>query len=410
MSVAVQSSRTHVWLEGLGEWSWPGRGGVAVEALPPAWVPAFPPRSALVVPQPSLPEAAWPSQPAIQRRLGAGALASALAAACAAVALNGPLSLERLIGVPTASPVARSARPLALAAPAQPAPTLAPVSHGAADSWVVSASYHSRALHGKGSFLTYLPPGYASTTLRYPVLYLLTGTDQSDEAFLQIGLQGTLDRLIAAGTIQPLIAVMIQGGWGSNNWRDEGRRGYASYVLEVQELVDRMLPTIARRGARAIAGVSSGGFGAMHIALANPDRFAVVESWLGFFDGLDRQLRADRPVLSSLGLHAFLYGGESDKIANPSENAPFAAALRAAGASAASAIYAGGHSLETIHAHLGHMVVFAAHAMPAGTGSPQTAAQLATASVRSAAADRTSTAVPQPAGGDARTRALSRRR
>ncbi len=44
MSVAMKASRTQVWLENLGDWSWPGQGGAAVEFLPPSWVPAFPPR------------------------------------------------------------------------------------------------------------------------------------------------------------------------------------------------------------------------------------------------------------------------------------------------------------------------------------------------------------------------------
>jgi enterochelin esterase-like enzyme len=357
-----------VWLEGLGDWSWPGRGGAAAEALPPAWVPAFPPQPSLAVPQPvSAPAPRWQSQRAIQRRLGAGALVSGLAAISAAAALNGPLSLERLVGLRSAASVGRASIASALAAPARPVPTLAPLSHGAAGSWVMSTSYASAALHRRGSFLVYLPPGYA-TTLRYPVLYLLTGNSQSVSAFLQIGLQQTLDELIARKAIPPLIAVMIQGGPGANNWHNEGPRGYQTYVVEVQELIDRMLPTIANRSARAIAGDSMGGYGAMRVALANPYRFSVVESWLGFFDGLEGQLRADRPVYSRLGLHAFVYGGESDVIANPDEDAPFAARLRAAGASAESAVYPGAHTLETFQANLAHMLTFAGRAVSASPG------------------------------------------
>ena len=92
-----------------------------------------------------------------------------------------------------------------------------------------------------------------------------------------------------------MIAVMIQGGPGANNWRNLGGPHYESYVLEVQELIDRMLPTIAARGARAIAGDSMGGYGAMNVALGNPHASRVVESWLGFFNGLEAELRADRP-------------------------------------------------------------------------------------------------------------------
>ncbi len=76
-------------------------------------------------------------------------------------------------------------------------PTLDLLSADAAGSSIDRASYASAALHGEGSFLVYLPPGYDSTTAHYPVLYLLTGNNQSDTAFLQIGLQSRLDELIA---------------------------------------------------------------------------------------------------------------------------------------------------------------------------------------------------------------------
>ncbi len=114
-----------------------------------------------------------------------------------------------------------------------------------------------------------------------------------------------------------------------------------------------------------------GGFGAMHVALANPSRFSVVESWLGYFNNLDSELRADRPILSRLGLHAFLYGAESDPVADPAENPAFAAALRAAGAHAESAVYPGGHSLDTVREHLSHMLTFAGRnlARSAGVGA-----------------------------------------
>jgi S-formylglutathione hydrolase FrmB len=160
-----------------------------------------------------------------------------------------------------------------------------------------------------------------------------------------------------------MIAVMIQGGPGSNNWRNIGGMHYESYVLEVQELIDRSLPTIAARDARAIAGDSMGGYGAMNVALGNPYRFGTVESWLGFFNGLGGELHADRPILKSLGLHAFVYGGESDRIADPSENKPWAAALRAAGARAHAAVYPGGHSMETLQAHLASMLTFAGRSL-----------------------------------------------
>jgi enterochelin esterase-like enzyme len=327
------------------------------DALPPPWVPAFPPRQA--------PVPAAPATPASSRRrvrLGLAALLSALVGGAGALATQGQLGLgvlDRATGTP--SP-AETNPPRSAAAPL---PTLARVSASTAGSSIDSTSYRSRALRRSGSFLVYLPPGYADSTRRYPVLYLLHGNEQRASAFLQIGLQRRLDGLIARHAITPMIAVMIQGGRGSNNWRDLGPARYRSYVLEVQQLVDRMLPTLADRDSRAIAGVSMGGYGAMNVALSAPARFAVVESWLGFFDGLQRKLRADRPVLAHTRLHAFLYGGASDRIADPGEDRAFASTLRANGVSARSAVYPGEHSLATIRAHLTQMLVLAGRELAA---------------------------------------------
>jgi enterochelin esterase-like enzyme len=124
---------------------------------------------------------------------------------------------------------------------------------------------------------------------------------------------------------------------------------------------------VASRGARAIAGVSMGGYGAMELALNNPSRFGVVESWLGFFDGLEGQLRLDAHAIRAQGLSAFLYGGREDKIADPGEDAPFAAALRAAGADAHSAVYPGEHNMETVQVHLPSMLTFAGRALAKAT-------------------------------------------
>jgi enterochelin esterase-like enzyme len=359
MPATTKPTRTQVWMDSLGDWSWPGTGGAAAEVLPPSWVPAFPPRLEPAVAMPS--GGSLAPQRSRARTLLLGVLLSALAAVSAALALKGPLGLEQLVGYRTASPPAPAVFSTAatIASERPPSlPTLTTVSSDEAGSSIVGTTYSSSALRGgTGSFLVYLPPGYAATNMHYPVLYLLHGNSQPDTAFLQVGLQSELDRLIARHVIPPMLAVMIQGGPGANNWRGP----YESYVLEVQQLIDQMLPTIPTRAARAVAGDSMGGFGAMNVALGSPYRFGVVESWLGFFNNLDSRLRADRPVIKRLGLYAFVYGAEADHIANPFENAPWAAALRAAGAKAESALYPGGHSLETVEAHLGTMLTYAGH-------------------------------------------------
>ncbi len=349
MSSPARTPRTAEWLESLGEWSWPGVRVATAEVLPPSWVPAEPP-AAVRAPAGSLP-APWVR--ARRLTIALGLLSVAL--------LGAALGLQGQLGLDLSSPGAVPARAAFTAAPTGMLPhfTLQPLGTDRAGSAIEKTSYHSVALHQSGSFYVYLPPGYASAKLRYPVIYLLHGNSQSAKAFLQIGLQKQLDQLIAAHKIPPMIAVMIQGGPGANNWRNIDDLHYESYVLEVQEMVDRQLATVPSRTDRAIAGLSMGGYGAMELTLDNPYRFGVVESWLGFFDGLEGQLHLDRHAISKLGLHAFVYGGEEDHIANPAEDAPWAAKLRAEGAHAESALFPGEHSLETVAAHLTQMLTYA---------------------------------------------------
>jgi enterochelin esterase-like enzyme len=363
----MNASRTQLWLESLGDWAWPGR-SAAADALPmpPSWVPAFPPRL-----EPAMAASGHPGSipwegRATPRRLLLAALLSALVAVCCALALKGSLTLGGIRGARVADRPAgpqQTATSSASSSAVAALPTLVSVRHDGAGSSIDRARFTSSALPGEGSFLVYLPPGYASTTHRYPVLYLLHGRTGHATAFLEVGIQESLDRLIHDGAVPPMIAVMIQDQGGLNNWRNIGRRHSETYVVEVQELIDRMLPTIATRAGRAIAGSSMGGFGAMHVALANPYRFSVVESWLGYFDNLDGELRADRPILSRLGLHAFLYGAEADPVAIPGEDPAFAAKLRAAGAQAESAVYPGGHSLEKVREHLDAGLLFAGRSL-----------------------------------------------
>jgi enterochelin esterase-like enzyme len=357
MSVAVRAQRTQVWLDGLGEWSWPGQQVATAEVMPPAWIPVAP-RAEAPSSAPALP-APWQQA----RRLTIAVLLTLLGLVSVALAMHSQL------GLGSAHPAVRAKAAGVHSVALLPTPRYERISRDHAGSSIEKATYSSIALRHGGSFYAYLPPGYeAGGTARYPVIYLLHGNDQAATAFLQIGLQGELDHLIAEHKIPPMIAIMVQGGRGANNWRNLGGAYYESYVLETQEIVDRTLPTIAKRGSRAIAGLSMGGYGAMELTLNNPYRFGVVESWLGFFNGLEDQLRLDHDTISKLGLHAFLYGGSEDTIANPSEDAPFAAKLRAEGAEASSAIYPGEHNLQTIEAHLSSTLTFAGRSLIATSG------------------------------------------
>ncbi len=134
----------------------------------------------------------------------------------------------------------------------------------------------------------YLPPDY-SPAKHYPVLYLLHGFWGAPSSFVvSLRLADVADSLIRDGTARPFIVVMPPGGLPVGSKRQRAASEWAGVwedfvVRTVVPWVDVHLPTTRTASARAIAGVSAGGYGAVDIALRHVGLFAVAESWEGYF-------------------------------------------------------------------------------------------------------------------------------
>jgi len=129
----------------------------------------------------------------------------------------------------------------------------------------------------------YLPPGYQTSAERYPVVYFLHGFTGSGMSWLNTSpftrnVPERLDFLISEGQVPPCIGVFIDG-WsalGGSQWlNSEGIGRYRDVVAkDVVNSVDRNFRTVAKGGARALIGKSSGGYGAMVISRFHPELFA----------------------------------------------------------------------------------------------------------------------------------------
>ena len=198
----------------------------------------------------------------------------------------------------------------------------------------------------------YLPPGYrTSPHRRYPVFYLLHGFPGRPAAFLQTVRLGVVeDVLVARRRVRPMILVMPFGSTGTftdKEWVNGigPGEGWATFVSrDLVRAVDTRYRTIRRRSARAIGGLSEGGYGAINIALHHPREFGVVESWSGYqkadpirsIFGHDRaRLAANTPLLqigkTAAELRAektyfWFYTGSDDGFLG--QNRAFAADLR----------------------------------------------------------------------------------
>ncbi|HWJ95205.1 MAG TPA: alpha/beta hydrolase-fold protein [Telluria sp.] len=137
----------------------------------------------------------------------------------------------------------------------------------------------------------YLPPGYDSAAQRrYPTVYLLAGFNGRGTVFLNDtpgdeNIAQRLDRLIGSGAIAPMIVVMPDcltrlGGSQYINSAATGR--YEDHLVhELVPYIDRSYRTLASRDARAVAGKSSGGYGALMLAMRHPDVFGLTASHSG---------------------------------------------------------------------------------------------------------------------------------
>jgi S-formylglutathione hydrolase FrmB len=130
-----------------------------------------------------------------------------------------------------------------------------------------------------------LPTGYSREHRHYPVLYLLNGGAGS---YLDWTVQGDAERIT---TGVPLIVVMPDGGTGGNYTDWYGEDGSGRRPLWETYHIEQLLPWVDQHfrttRARAVAGMSMGGNGALHYAARHPDLFSAVASFSGAVDTLD---------------------------------------------------------------------------------------------------------------------------
>lgn len=207
----------------------------------------------------------------------------------------------------------------------------------------------------------YLPAGYDTSGLRYPVVYFLHGLPAGSGAFRQFDwLDQALDR-----TGKPAILVVPQAASGGDTDPEYLGRWETAIAGDVPRAVDARYRTIASRKGRAIVGLSAGGYGAMHLALGHLSEFSAVESWSGYFHPTDptgaypldlgsaqrnaaanvhKQFARIEARLDTLPLYIAFYIGRDDPTGSfVSENEQLNQELSAAGVPHVFRLYPGGH-------------------------------------------------------------------
>lgn len=182
--------------------------------------------------------------------------------------LASPLCLAMLLAAP------------ALAAAADTAPASTRASTALPGVRLLPELLAMPGLDRKRQVRLYLPPGYATSNKRYPVLYMHDGQNLFDEATAYAGewkVDETLDALAKEGRLE-LIVVGIDNGqekrmtelnaWTNPQFGTAEGREYTDFIVKVlKPLIDAKYRTLPGREHTAIMGSSMGGL-ASHYAIA----------------------------------------------------------------------------------------------------------------------------------------------
>jgi enterochelin esterase-like enzyme len=171
------------------------------------------------------------------------------------------------------------------------------VPHGA----VAAVHYFSKTLNKDRRMHVYTPPGYErGGDEKFPVLYLLHGSSDSDDSWITVGRANfILDNLIAAGKAKPIIVVMPHGhtslqmgGPPPATTAPTAAKGTAApaparpadaasefdrdFLNEIKPYVESHYRVLTDRSNRAIAGLSMGGGQSLSISLPHLTDYAYV--------------------------------------------------------------------------------------------------------------------------------------
>jgi len=151
------------------------------------------------------------------------------------------------------------------------------VPHGS----ISEVSYYSTALKADRRLHVYLPPGYETSSRKYPVFYLLHGAGDSDDSWSTVGRAGfILDNLIAAKKAKPMIVVMPAGHVRAQQGSPVGDAAtdafVSDFVTDIMPLVQKNYRASTDRANTAIAGLSMGGNQTLNIAISNLEKFGYI--------------------------------------------------------------------------------------------------------------------------------------
>lgn len=176
-------------------------------------------------------------------------------------------------------------------------------------------SVDSQVLGKSVGYTIYLPSDYETSVRSYPVIYLLHGNRADDTSWICLGeVHLSVDAMIAARTIPPMILVMPDGGNSRyiNNF-DRSVCYEDFFFQEFIQAIESQYRIKSVRWFRGILGVSMGGYGALVFALKYPEFFCACVSLSAslYTDAMIVRMTADEWSSNRASAHGDGLTGES---------------------------------------------------------------------------------------------------
>jgi len=139
-------------------------------------------------------------------------------------------------------------------------------------------SLPSKILRRSVHYCVLLPPSYDLEKMRrYPVLYLLHGLGDNEQVLVHSGGMNLVEDLWEQHQLGEFLIVTPAGRTSFYINSRDGRNRYEDFFLrEFVPGIEKRYRTLSGRKSRGIAGISMGGYGALHIAFRHPQLFGVV--------------------------------------------------------------------------------------------------------------------------------------
>jgi len=142
----------------------------------------------------------------------------------------------------------------------------------------------SRVLRQPVHYCVMLPHDYdvaitGHSPRRYPVLYFLHGLGDNEQTFFKSGGWDLVEDLRQQGAISDFLIVVPEGKRSFYTNSADGRVRYNDFfVREFIPYIESHYSIRRQRSARAVSGVSMGGYGALRFAFAHPELFSSVSA------------------------------------------------------------------------------------------------------------------------------------